>query len=147
MIAIIPSTTLQHAILERVRIEENMKQKNGSNQMVYVNLEEVTTNQQKAIQEEDRILELLNLVWYGKDYNMALEKSLAFANENSVWLKGSGIECFGHIARIYKNIDLKKVHGIINEGLKSENKIIAGKAKVAMEEICFCLKLDKQMFK
>lgn len=137
---------MQHAILGRIRIEENMKQKNGSNQMVYVNLEEVTTNQQKAIQEEDRILELLNLVWSGKDYNMAMEKSLAFANENSVWLKGSGIECFGHIARIYKNIDLKKVHRILKEGLNSKNKIIACKAKVAVEEICFCLKVDKQIF-
>lgn len=108
---------------------------------------EKSTNPLYEESETERILSLLDLVWNGIDYNMAMEKSLAFANENSMWLKGSGIECFGHIARIYKNIELKKVQGILKEGLNSKNKIIACKAKIAVEEICFCLKVDKQLFK
>ena len=102
------------------------------------------TSFDKLNSENDRILALLNLVMNGNDYEKAMKSSLDFARENSEWIKGCGIECFGHIARIYKKIDLEAVKEILKESLKSESKIVAGKSKEAVEDISLFMKLTKQ---
>lgn len=72
-----------------------------------------------------------------------MKSSLEFAKENSEWIKGCGIECFGHIARIYRKLDLEAVKEILKESLKSESKIVARKAKEAAEDISIFMKITK----
>ncbi len=112
--------------------------------MKYQNPENISIEKINSENENDKILALLNLVINGNDYEKAMKSSLEFAKENSEWVKGCGIECFGHIARIYKKIDLENVKGILKESLKSESKIVAGKAKEAVEDISMFMKIDKQ---
>jgi RNA-splicing ligase RtcB len=112
--------------------------------MKYENPEKISIEKINSENENDRILALLNLVMNGNDYEKAMESSLEFAKENSEWIKGCGIECFGHIARIYKKLDLEAVKEILKESLKSESKIVAGKAEEAVEDISLFMKLAKQ---
>ena len=112
--------------------------------MKYESFENTSTEKLNSGNENDRILALLNLVMNGNDYEKAMKSSLEFAKENSDWIKGCGIECFGHIARIYKKLDLEAVKGILRESLKSDSKIVAGKAKEAVEDISMFMKLSKQ---
>ncbi len=112
--------------------------------MKYESFENTSIEKLNSENENDRILALLNLVMNGNDYEKAMQSSLEFAKENSEWIKGCGIECFGHIARIYKKLDLEAVKEILKESLKSESKIVTGKAKDAVEDISLFMKLAKQ---
>ena len=97
--------------------------------------------------ESDLINGLLSIVLNSGDYNLSMEKSIEFAMKESEWIKGCGIECFGHIARLHKKIDLDSIKGIISDGLKSDSKIIVGKSESAVDDITEFLKLDKELFK
>lgn len=112
--------------------------------MKYESFENAYINKLNSENENDRILALLNLVMNGNNYEKAMESSLEFAKENSEWVKGCGIECFGHIARIYKKLDLEAVKEILKESWKSESKIVAGKAKETVEDISQFMKIAKE---
>jgi hypothetical protein len=112
--------------------------------MKYESFENTSIEKLNSENENDRILALLNLVMNGNNYEKAMESSLEFAKENSEWVKGCGIECFGHIARIYKKLDLEAVKEILKESLKSDSKIVAGKANDAAEDIAHFMKITKQ---
>ena len=96
--------------------------------------------------ESDLINGLLSIVLNSGDYNLSMEKSIEFAQKESEWIKSCGIECIGHIARLYKKIDLNAAKGIISLGLKSESRIIARKSEDTVDDICHFLKLKKEFF-
>ena len=100
----------------------------------------------KSGKDSEIVNGLLSIVLNSGDYDLSMEKSIKFAKKESQWLKGCGIECFGHIARIHKKIDLDSVTGIISDGLKSKNKLIVGKSESAIDDITHFIKVDKKLF-
>ena len=96
--------------------------------------------------EPDQIKGLLSIVLNSGNYDLSMKKSIEFAQKNSEWVKACGIECFGHIARLYRKIDLDSVKGILNDGLKNKNNIIAGKSESAIDDLTHFLKLDRELF-
>jgi len=101
----------------------------------------------KSDKESDLINGLLSIVLNSGDYNLSMKKSIEFTQKESEWIVCCGIECFGHIARLHKKIDLNSVKEIISRGLKSKSKIIAGKCESAIDDITHFLKLDSKLFK
>lgn len=101
----------------------------------------------KSENEFDKINGLLSIVLKSGNYDLSMKKSIEFSQKNSEWVKACGIECFGHIARLYKKIELDSVQAIITSGLKSKSKIISGKSESAIDDIVHFLKLDRELFK
>jgi len=95
--------------------------------------------------ESDQIMGLLSIVLYSGNYDFSMKKSIEFTKKKSEWIKGCGIECFGHIARIHKKIDLNNVKEILKDGLKSKSKVIRGKSEDAIDDITHFLKLDRNV--
>jgi hypothetical protein len=112
--------------------------------MQYESFENSSIENLNSENEKDRILALLNLVINGNNYEIAMESALDFSKENSVWIKGCGIECFGLIARIYKKLDLEAVKEILKESVKGESEIVSAKAKEALEDIFLFLHISKE---
>jgi len=96
--------------------------------------------------DSDLINGLLSLVLKSGNYDLSMEKSIEFSYSESEWIKGCGIECFGHIARLHKKIELDSVTQILASGLKSKSRIIAGKSESAIEDIAHFLELDRKIF-
>ena len=112
--------------------------------MKYESFDNITNNKLYSENENERILALLNLVLNWNDYEKAMKYSIEFAKANSEWIRGCGIECFGHIARIYMKLDIDSVKEIVKNGLKSESKLVSGKAKDALEDISLFMNLSKE---
>jgi hypothetical protein len=100
----------------------------------------------KSEKESDQIMGLLSIVQKSGDYNLSMKKSLEFTQSDSDWIKGCGIECFGHIARIYDKIEINIIKEVLKGGLKSKSKLIKGKSEDAIDDITHFLKLDRNIF-
>ncbi len=91
--------------------------------------------------ESEVIQGLLSLVFYSCDYSLSLNRALFFSSHKNTYIKSCAIECFGHIARIHKKLDLKKVKPILKENKTNKNLIIKGKCIIALDDIEHFLKI------
>ncbi|AWA31063.1 hypothetical protein HYN48_13750 [Flavobacterium magnum] len=93
--------------------------------------------------EDEKILALITLVHCSGNYNLAMQKSIEFAKNESELIAANAIGCFGDIARIYRKLDFEIVEEILNVYKNSQSEWIHSKILDSLDDILVFLKNDR----
>ena len=78
---------------------------------------------------------LLSLAFYSSCRQQVENICIYFSENSNANIKGIAILCFGHLARIHGQLDLKKIMPIVKSNLDNQNVFIAGHAHSAKDDI------------
>lgn len=76
---------------------------------------------------------LVRVAFHEPDYVWAQDCCLRFCNHEDSEVRGVAAICLGHIARIHRKLDIKKVMPVLRRLLKE--KLIAGQVEDALDDI------------
>lgn len=76
---------------------------------------------------------LIRVVYHDPDWRWLQEKCIQFSKHHDSKVAGLAVTCFGHIARIHRELDVDRVMRILNE--LRNNPEIAGRVSDALDDI------------
>lgn len=86
--------------------------------------------------EPDRMVAgLLAISLQDLAYDLALQRALDFAADRDEQLRGIGVLCLGHIARVYGRLDLDAADAAVRAGLTDESDFVRGHAESARDDV------------
>lgn len=97
----------------------------------------------KAVKENnaDRLLLMvLSVALYSDDQEYAENFCVQLSNHEHFNVRGNAILGFGHIARIHRKLNEKRVKPIIKNALKDENEYVSGHANDVVDDTKHFLK-------
>jgi hypothetical protein len=78
---------------------------------------------------------LLSLAHFDNDWKWSQEQCIKFAKSDNESVRGIAMLCFGHIARIHRNLNIGIVKPILYQGLKDESLFVRGHAQNALDDL------------
>ncbi len=94
----------------------------------------------RADNPEEIVNTLLSVAYHDSDWRWAQEKCIELTNHPNPNVRGIAALCFGHIARVHNQLDLKIVLPIVNRLLKDKDKHVSQWAGDALDDIKHFLK-------
>lgn len=102
---------------------------------------------EKNIDSESRIiLDALNTVMRGESYDESLTTAFSLVENESTYIRGCGVECLGHIARIHGKLEMEEATAILRKALQDSSSFVRGKAESSISDICHFLKVERKIF-
>ncbi|WP_121966848.1 hypothetical protein [Myroides sp. N17-2] len=103
---------------------ENDKYKQDSSEILF----------DKQIDIDTRIHKLLEVVHSSDDWKWLQDICLKLSSDSDLDLSNLAITCIGHIARMYKKLELELIVPFLQD-LKNNNSNLAGTAENALDDI------------
>jgi hypothetical protein len=96
---------------------------------------------------EDLLIVVLSAALYSDDQRWAEDICLKLSKHEHFNVRGNAILGFGHIARIHRRLDQRKVQPVLEAALKDPSDYVRGQADVAADDVEFFLnwKVDRQL--
>jgi hypothetical protein len=83
---------------------------------------------------------LLSLAFYDEDRQWVQNKCIEFSIHNHFNVRGIAILCFGHLARIHRELDIDSVMPIVIKAFYDPDEFVRGNADSALSDILlFCI--------
>lgn len=104
----------------------------------------------KAVKDNDSeklLLMVISVALYSDDYEYAENFCIQFSNHKHFNVRGNAILGFGHIARIHRKLNEKKVKPIIKKALKDESEYVRNQAEGVVDDTKHFLKWKYEMLK
>ncbi len=91
---------------------------------------------------------LVSVAFEETDYEFALSIVLRGASSNVAAIRGTGILCLGHLARLHGRLPLDPVMAIVKKGLKDDSDYVRGQSENAADDIAIYIpELGRTMFR
>jgi hypothetical protein len=107
------------------------------NRLKYSEIEPITRQEAEVAfasgSETEICHALIRVVYHDPDWRWLQEKCIQFSKHDDSDVAGLAVTCFGHIARIHRQLDVDKVMRILNE--LRNNPEIAGRVSDAFDDI------------
>jgi hypothetical protein len=97
-------------------------------------LQELKSNDERRI-----VNALLGLALNEQDWKWVQDICIKFSSHSSHSVRGIAILCFGHLARIHRELEIEKVLPIVKKALYDSNDFVKGHANNALDDIQFFL--------
>ena len=84
---------------------------------------------------------LVRVTYHDNDPHWLQKLCFRFCRHDSAEVRGLAVQCFGHIARIHRTLDLQRVKAVLTELLADTE--ISGRVEDAMDDINMFVRNDE----
>lgn len=89
----------------------------------------------KSDQYDEIAKEIIGLAMYEEDYEFSLKMVISCSYHTNEIVRGNGVLCLGHLARVHRKLPKESTISILNNALKDDSDYVRGQAFSAIDDI------------